>query len=127
MVVKGMFRAMKKADPNACMVSIYDAEPGEPAIAPLSDLSQFGSDLGDIADFVQVRNSWDMVKIEDGQIDKKTGNPKKPKAVYASVRVYTRYTLQFVIDKVAPAMAKLNGSFTLGKRTWKHWRHAQSS
>ena len=110
-VVKGLFRAMKKADPNACFVSIYDAEPGEPPIAPLSDLSQFRSDLGDIADFVQVSNSWDMVKIDDGQIDKKTGNPKKPKAVYVTVRVYTRYTLQFVIDKVAPAMAKLNGSF----------------
>jgi hypothetical protein len=98
-----VFGILQSADPHVVFYLIWDPEPGCEPIPPLSDPKEFPPDLSGLQVYARISNPWDLVKVKLGEIDKKLGEIKRQKALYVSVLLGTRYSLEHVLELVYPS------------------------
>jgi hypothetical protein len=102
-----VFGILQSADPHAVLYPIWDPEPGCEPIPPLSDPKHFPSDLSGLQVYARISNPWDLVKVKPGEVDKKTGELKRQKALFVSVLLGSRYSLEHVLELAYPSLSAI--------------------
>ena len=88
-----VFGILKKNNSTVCFYLIWDLEPGAEPIPALTDVKQFPSDLDSMQVYAKITNPWDLRKLHPSELDSKTGQLKKQKALYLVFLVGMKYTL----------------------------------
>jgi hypothetical protein len=57
--------------------------------------------------YCRVTNPWDLNKVKPGEIDKKTGELKRQKALYVVVLLGTHYSLDHVLEIAYPSLSSI--------------------
>jgi hypothetical protein len=87
---------------------IWDAEPGcEPVPPLLKNAKDFPKDLAALQVYARISNPWDLAKVKLGEVDKKTGDLKRQKALFVSILLGTRYTLEHVLEIAYPSLSAI--------------------
>ena len=107
--VRQAFLAILKVDPKACLLPIYDTEPGCYPLPPLRDPKTFPASIQALESCAQVSNPWDLIKVQEGATDRE-GKPKHQKATYTTVRLHTSLELNHVLNSVTASLVELRTS-----------------
>ena len=99
------FSVLKKNDPDLAWYPIWDPEPGCEPIPPLTDPKKFPSDLDAAQVYVRITNPWDLQKVKPGELDRKTGELKKQKALYVAVLIGSKFSLDHVLEISYPSLS----------------------
>lgn len=102
-----VFDILRSVDPRVVLYPIWDSEPGCDPIPPLSDSKAFPPDLSGLQVYCRVTNPWDLNKVKPGEIDKKTGELKRQKALYVVVLLGTHYSLDHVLEIAYPSLSSI--------------------
>ena len=95
------------ADPKAVLYPIWDAEPSCDPIPPLSNPKDFPPDLSALQVYARITNPWDLIKVRPGEVDKKTGELKRQKALYVVVLLGTHFSLDHVLELAYPSLSAI--------------------
>ena len=109
--LKLVFSLVKKLDPAARIVPLYDEIDEEGAIIepPIETLEAFPKELMDLAGHAQVSNTWSLIPVSG--IDKKTGKPKKQADSYTYIKLYTWYCIEHLSSYMQGKLAERGCSF----------------
>eukprot|EP00956_Cyclotella_meneghiniana_P034030 scaffold101125_cov66-Cyclotella_meneghiniana.AAC.2 len=102
-----VFGMLQSADPAVVFYPIWDAEPGCEPIPPLTCAKDFPKDLAGLQVYARISNPWDLSKVKSGEVDKKTGELRRQKALFVSVLLGTRYTLEHVLEIAYPSLSSI--------------------
>jgi hypothetical protein len=102
-----VFGILQSADPAVVFYPIWDAEPGCEPIPPLLNVKDFPKDLAALQVYARISNPWDLAKVKLGEVDKKTGDLKRQKALFLSILLGTRYTLEHVLEIAYPSLSAI--------------------
>jgi hypothetical protein len=111
-----VFGILQLADPEVVFYPIWDAEPGCEPIPPLFDIKAFPKDLAALQVYARISNPWDLIKVKPGELDKKTGELKRQKALFVSVLLGTRFALEHVLEIAYPSLSAIGSQ--VRKRMW---------
>ena len=92
------FTIFHNTDKDVKFYPIYDQELGEDPLAPISDPKSFPTTLDAFQSWGKVTNPWDLRKLRPGEIDPKTQELKKQKAIYVTVLIGSRLALDHLLD-----------------------------
>lgn len=92
------FAILHANDPEMTWYPIWDTEPGETPLKPISEPKEFPPTLDVFQAYGKVGNPWDLRKIRQGEVDKKTGQSKKQKAIWCTVLCGSRFALDHVLE-----------------------------
>ncbi len=67
----------------------------------------FPKDLAALQVYARISNPWDLAKVKLGEVDKKTGDLKRQKALFVSILLGTRYTLEHVLEIAYPSLSAI--------------------
>ena len=107
MLLSKTLSAMKKVDSGIAWYPLWDAEPGEEAIPPLTDPKKFPADLESLQSWVKVTNPWDNRVVKPGETDR-NGHEKKQKGLYITILVGSRYSLDHILEMIQPSLQAQN-------------------
>ena len=107
------FSILHANDGNTVWYPIYDPEPGEAAIPPLTDPKKFPGTLDAFQVYGKVSNPWDLRKVRQGETDNR-GNPRRQKTIYVTVLCGTKFSLDHVME-ISTASLNAAGIFVRRK------------
>ena len=93
-----MFTVLHNNDPQAALHPIWIQEPGEDPLLPITDPSQFPVTLDAFQSWGKITNPWDLAKVRQGDMDRRTGEQKKQKSIYVTILLGSRLSLDHLLE-----------------------------
>jgi hypothetical protein len=93
-----VFSILKRNDADVKLYPIWDPEPGDAPLQPLTDVKHFPADMDAMQMYAKNTNPWDAKRLKPGEINPKTGQLKQQRALYYVCLIGTKYSLDHVLQ-----------------------------